>query len=165
MNFFQLLKLEVNFAIDEKLLEKNYLSLQRTYHPDLFINKQTEKLKALEMTMLINKAYEVIKSPLKRAEYLLSLQGIIVNSDGNDTIKPSIELLEKVMADKEALYEIENAEQLKQFENIISSEKDKLVEELTELLAANDFTNAAQDTIKLRYLEKILADIKIKKTQ
>ena len=82
-NHFERLNVPVDFEIGRKNLEVAYFSMQRRLHPDLFVAKSDrEKMFSAQQTMVLNEAYEALKSPLSRAEYILSLNGFIVNKDG-----------------------------------------------------------------------------------
>jgi len=49
--------------------------LQQEFHPDRFASKgDVDKRLAVQTASLINQAYDTLKSPLKRAQYLLELQ-------------------------------------------------------------------------------------------
>ncbi|QRW05072.1 iron-sulfur cluster co-chaperone protein HscB, mitochondrial [Ceratobasidium sp. AG-Ba] len=68
---------ENTFQIDLKDLRNRFLQTQRIMHPDAWSSKpEKEKAAAAEYSSLLNKAYETLRSPLKRAEYLLSLRDI-----------------------------------------------------------------------------------------
>ncbi|KAG8730339.1 hypothetical protein FRC12_020332 [Ceratobasidium sp. 428] len=71
---------ENNFQIDVKDLRNRFLQTQRLMHPDAWSSKpEREKAAAAEYSSLLNKAYETLRSPLKRAEYLISLRGVELN--------------------------------------------------------------------------------------
>ena len=76
-NFFEIFSLPVTWQIDRSLLDTRYRNLQREFHPDRYAAKgDTEKRLAVQTTALINQAYDSLKSPLKRAQYLLELAHI-----------------------------------------------------------------------------------------
>jgi len=76
-NYFELFDLEAAFAIDEQALSHAYQTQVSRFHPDKFASKcSSERLQALQNTSLINTAYDALKSPLERASYLLTLEGI-----------------------------------------------------------------------------------------
>jgi molecular chaperone HscB len=65
------------FAMDETLLTKRYYDQQRQHHPDRFINATSKQQQwAVQQAALINQAFHTLKDPLRRAEYLLTLQGL-----------------------------------------------------------------------------------------
>ncbi|CAL4325832.1 Co-chaperone protein HscB [Buchnera aphidicola (Eriosoma grossulariae)] len=80
MNYFQLFNLPEKFLIDQKLLVKNFYDLQKKFHPDLFIlDTPLIQQKALKQSILINNAFQTLKNPYHRAEYLLNLNNIDLN--------------------------------------------------------------------------------------
>ncbi|WP_253306730.1 Fe-S protein assembly co-chaperone HscB [unidentified bacterial endosymbiont] len=65
------------FAVDEQLLTKRYYDLQWQNHPDRFVNATDEQQQwAVQQAAAINQAFHTLKDPLRRAEYLLMLQGL-----------------------------------------------------------------------------------------
>lgn len=145
MNFFDFFFLHPDYAIDPHALESAYFKAQRQFHPDRFVNKSPEeKLAALQKSMDINAAYETLKNPLKRAQYLLFLQGIIVGTD-KDSIKPSPDLLMEIMELRE---------------NPIPQEKIKELVKNSQNLIADYYKNSklsemAQEVLRLGYLMRM----------
>ena len=75
-NYFEILDHEVNFVVDAKQLSKKHRHLQTQFHPDKFSNKSKEEQDHSEnMSALINEAYSTLTNPMKRALYLLELNG------------------------------------------------------------------------------------------
>lgn len=64
IDFFELLQIPRSFEVDHKLLNDNYFRLQREYHPDKTHDNGAK-------SALLNDAYRILKSPLKRAEYMV----------------------------------------------------------------------------------------------
>ncbi|MFO0389027.1 MAG: Fe-S protein assembly co-chaperone HscB [Alphaproteobacteria bacterium] len=150
MNYFELLNITPAFDIDLGTLEKAYFTEQRKYHPDRFaIKPVAEKHAAMQRSVDINNAYNTLKDPLKRAQYLLSLNGIIVGTD-KDTVKPSQHLLIEVMGWREECIAAEKLENLRK--------------ESIEMIAKHTITSAweaiAQETLRLGYIVKTLEDAK-----
>jgi molecular chaperone HscB len=76
-NYFELFDLETSFFISDSNLKDSYRREIARFHPDKFASKtDSEKLQALQNTSLLNTAFEMIKSPLNRASYLLKLNGV-----------------------------------------------------------------------------------------
>jgi len=156
LNHFQKFNLETAFQVNLQELETKYLQLQQQFHPDT-ANNQTE---AEINSILINQSYKILKNPIKRAIYLLQLQGINIDSD-ECVIKPSHENLILVMEIREEILENENdqnqIEQIKQrIKKLIAEE----MPEISDLLMAEKYQDAAQKLIKLKYLDKIIFDLK-----
>lgn len=76
MNYFEVFDLPQLLGIDTGSLEKKFHELSRSYHPDYFTTAPAEeRTRALRMTALLNDAYRTLRHPLRRVEYLLSLNG------------------------------------------------------------------------------------------
>lgn len=76
INYFELFCIEERFDIDEEVLHKKYLCLSRTTHPDMAGRASAEMhSRALILNAELNRAYETLRNPIDRAEYLLSLSG------------------------------------------------------------------------------------------
>src|ERR1700753_1284067 len=100
-DYFSAFALQPAFDIDLADLEKRYFLAQREFHPDRMVGKSAQaRTMAISRSMTLNSAYETLKLPLKRAYYLLSLQGITP-----DSIKPSQALLVETMEMREQLVE------------------------------------------------------------
>ena len=73
---FELFGLPQSFAVDREQLDSRYRELQRTMHPDRFVNAgDQERRLAMQQAARINEAYQVLKDPLLRGRYLLELAG------------------------------------------------------------------------------------------
>lgn len=157
-SFFTLLSLPVGYSLDKALLEQQYLKLQQRFHPDKFTRRSREdQLKSLSYSTLINEAYATLTSPVKRAEYLLHLQGIWMDGD-ELAIKPDQAMLLQMMEWREELHD---AKDVKQVQSIISTLKQ--LEKETEVLLAQsfeskDWSKAGQQTLLLQYINKTLQD-------
>ena len=73
---FALFDLQPAFVIDLPRLAERYRELARETHPDRFADAPaSEQRRALERAAQLNDAYQTLKSPSRRALYLLSLSG------------------------------------------------------------------------------------------
>jgi molecular chaperone HscB len=154
-NHFELLGLTPGFTLDVKALEQAYFSAQRDAHPDRQIGKsEAERIVAIERSMSANEAYEALKNPLTRAEHLLALSGVRVNSD-DDTVKPSQALLVEIMELREQIEDARaDAKKLLALVADIRLVAEECSDDLAEAFAAGDLAHAAERTIKLHYLGK-----------
>ena len=82
LNFFTLLQLPETFVIDLKKLDQNYQNIQKEIHPDRFASLADEaKIVSIKKTAEVNDAYQTLKSPIRRAEYLLHLYDIDIHDE------------------------------------------------------------------------------------
>jgi len=105
VNYFELYDLPISFQIDNALVKKKFYELSKRYHPDFYVNESDEKqAEILELSTLNNKAYQVLSDPLKRIEYVLSLNNML--ADGDKYVLPQ-DFLMDMMDVNEALMEME----------------------------------------------------------
>jgi len=75
-NHFDVLGLPRTFALADADIEGHYLARSRETHPDFHqLAPSSEQRASLELTALLNEAYNTLRDPFKRAEYLLTLEG------------------------------------------------------------------------------------------
>src|SRR5210317_1304000 len=76
-NFFELFELDASFDLDTQQLSERYRELQREYHPDRHAHKgEREQRLAVQATAHLNQAFDTLKNPLSRAQYLLQQCGV-----------------------------------------------------------------------------------------
>jgi molecular chaperone HscB len=93
----------LNLSLDA--LQQRYYELSRQLHPDRFMQKpEAERQRALDMSSALNDAYRTLKEPIKRAQYLLSLEGFDIGEQRSKDVPP--ELLEEVFELNMALEEM-----------------------------------------------------------
>lgn len=158
-NYFQLLGLEPAYKLDQSALQKAYVSAQQTSHPDRMIGKsEAERARAIQASMDANDAYETLKNPLDRAQHLLALEGIIVNSDERDTHKPSQGLLMEMLELREAMHESQSEAEIAKYAQDIKAAMKQTEANLADFFAKNAHEEAAQAAIRLRYYGKALEE-------
>lgn len=146
MDYFSLLNLKPAFDLDLKALEAAYFEAQRKHHPDRAGKDAVARQAALLLSADVNQAYNVLKDPLTRAEYLLSTQGILVGTE-KDTVTPSQEILMEAMEMRESPPEKEALEKM-----IKTS-----VRNIGAYYKKSDWQNMAQETLRLGYLKKAMS--------
>jgi len=105
LNYFELYDLQISFQFDSALVKKKFYELSKRFHPDFYVNESDEKqAEILELSTLNNKAYQVLSDPLKRIEYILSLNNML--AEGDKYVLPQ-DFLMDMMDVNEALMEME----------------------------------------------------------
>jgi molecular chaperone HscB len=93
----------LNLSLDD--LQQRFYALSRELHPDRFMRKpEAERQRALDMSSALNDAYRTLKDPIKRAQYLLTLEGFDIGEQRSKDVPP--ELLEEVFELNMALEEM-----------------------------------------------------------
>jgi molecular chaperone HscB len=106
-----LFNLEQKFSIDVDKLNECYQTIQRTVHPDKFAHAtKQQQLVAVKKSTLVNDAYQTLKNPLKRAEYMLTLRKVDMPSEQSSFSDNSF--LMRQMELREMLAEVKYADDL-----------------------------------------------------
>jgi molecular chaperone HscB len=162
LNHFEKFSLVADFDLDVDLLENKYLQLQKEFHPDSNLNSNQDS--ADLNSIAVNEAYKILKNPLKRAVYLLKLNGINIEDD-NCEVKPEQETLMLILELKEKLFGSDDADEALQIKDFATKEIKNLMKEIKTDFKNKQIKNAAQKLIKVKYLDKILQDLKLKNQQ
>jgi len=95
-NYFELFELPAVFSIDPRHLTTRYRALQQAFHPDRFAAAtDAERRWSVQAASFVNDGYQTLGKPLRRAAYLLSLNGISVDEE-TDTAMDPVFLMEQM---------------------------------------------------------------------
>ena len=87
--YFAIFSLPSKLTIDTVALERDFYSLSRRLHPDLYARKSAEEQAwSLRQSSLLNDAYRTLKDPVARTAYLLKLEGLRVEDENSETRDP-----------------------------------------------------------------------------
>ena len=155
-NYFELFNLPEKFQIDLEMLQENYRAIQKEIHPDRFAtSSENEKVQSMIKSTQANDAFQTLKSPIKRAKYILSLH----KSVEKITLPP--DFLMQQMEWEEHFETIEkNNSELTEFKSTIN----KKYEEYFLLISSQidddqNWSDAAISIDKLYFIEKLLQKI------
>jgi molecular chaperone HscB len=159
---FALFGLPRRQALDELALEQVYRDVQARVHPDKHAHlADTDRRMAMQWASKVNEAYLVIKSPLKRAEYLLCLLGHDPQVERN-TAMP-MEFLMHQMELREAVSEARQAGDVAELDRMhrqirkeMAGQHAALVQTLDE---THEFARGAEVVRQLMFQEKLLHEI------
>jgi molecular chaperone HscB len=161
-NHFQLFKLSESFELDLALLAENYHQLQLEVHPDRFANAPEQgKMRAVQLSSYLNEAYDTLKSALKRAAYLLSLNKVDVEQVSQSDLSADLlmeqiqlhEALDELPMDDSALPVLEN------FKADVVTKLTSRERGFAEALQQGEFASAKQTFHEMQFLHKLLAEI------
>ena len=161
-DYYALLGLPRRFRLDGALLDKRYREIQAQVHPDKFVQAgDAERRVSLQWATRVNEAYQTLKKPLSRAQYVLSLAGHGVDAANNTAM--SSEFLIEQMEWREAVAEARLAREQGELEQLHYRVKQRMssrYEQLAELIDdQQDYVQAADRVRRLMFLEKLLFDI------
>ena len=130
---FELFELPVSFEVDLSDLSQRYRELQRVVHPDKFVNaSDRERLLSVEKAAAINEAYQILKSPQRRARYMLELQSVSFDDEKDTALDPAF-LMEQIEL-REALSELkQTADPMASLNKIMANIKERIADVLNSL--------------------------------
>jgi len=152
--------LNPRFDVDEADLQQRYFAHQRKLHPDRFAGRsERERAISMQQSTSINEAFEVLKAPLRRAEYLLALAGVTVNAEtGNLPTDP--EVLAEAMETREALMDADGDADVAALADDVRARATDCLSALSASFAAGNTGRAATLATRLKYLEKFSDEVR-----
>ena len=161
-NFFDVFSIPATFQVNLNELADRYRELQSRYHPDRVAGSdEQEKLQAIQITSFLNEAYETVKSPQRRAAYLLELQDINVHRVNQADLSPEL-LLEQIEL-REQLEELPREEaslgELELLRNRIEARQTESQDKFSLALNAGQPTEARKHYYEMQYFAKLAAEI------
>jgi molecular chaperone HscB len=161
-NFFEIFGLPQKFAVDGAKLAERYRDMQREFHPDRYAHKpEAERNLAVRWASTINQAFDTLKSPLKRAQYLLAEQGL--DSTGDSNITNDVSFLMQQMMLREGLSEVRDESdpfsKLEELRGEASTEYQNLQEEFSVLFSDQQYQEALNSVAKMQFFAKLLNEM------
>jgi molecular chaperone HscB len=161
LDYFALFGLPPRYRFDPAVLDAAYHDLQRAVHPDRYAaGDEAERRVALQSSARVNEAYQALKDPVGRAQYLLSLRGIDALAE-TDTALP-MEFLQHELERREALSEAQAAGDPRALAALLQqvhADAAALEGALADRLEAEAWPAARDAVRELRFLTKVAADI------
>jgi molecular chaperone HscB len=161
-NHFELFNLPQQFAVDAGALDSAYRDVQGRVHPDKFVNAtDAEKRVAMQWATRANEAYQTLKNPQKRAQYLCELNGVDLQTESN-TSMPMAFLMQQ-MAWREELGDAragKDSDALDALDKQLRAERKAHLAAIEQQIGAGDFVQAAQGVRALMFLEKFGEEVR-----
>lgn len=162
MNYFTLFGLPVQYPVKASLLTSCFQDLQRQFHPDRFsCQPEGERLIALQQATTINQAYQTLKHPLKRAEYMLSLYGFDLDNEQH-TLRDTAFLMEQL----DLREELDTIKRKADAENLLAEFNMRLNDTIKQRSAlmvqqfnSEQWSEAADTVRKLRFSDKLQQEV------
>ncbi|EGU42003.1 MULTISPECIES: co-chaperone HscB [Vibrio] len=164
MNHFELFGLPLQFQLDGSLLSSQFRDLQRQFHPDNFATaSERDRLLAVQKAAQINDAYQVLKNPISRAEYLLVQHGEDIRGE-QQTMQDPMFLMEQ-MELREELEDIADSsdpeDALFAFEGKVSKMYKQQLSAIQQELDSQAWLEAADRVRKLKFIAKLKNEIEL----
>jgi molecular chaperone HscB len=160
-NHFDLFQLPATFALDMSALDAAYRDVQSRVHPDKFVNAtDAEKRVAMQWATRANEAYQTLKNPQKRAQYMCEQNGVDLKTESN-TAMP-MDFLMQQMEWREALGEARAAKDVEALDALdvqVRQDRQQRMARIGQQLDAGDYEHAAQGVRALMFLEKFSEEV------
>ncbi|XP_041643091.1 iron-sulfur cluster co-chaperone protein HscB [Cheilinus undulatus] len=158
-SYFKIMDCDHTFTLDTQKLQKKYLQLQRSLHPDNFSQKSLKEQEYSEsQSALVNKAYKTLLKPLSRGLYMLELQGLQIE-EGTDPGAES-EFLMELMEINEALDEARSPEEANKIGQDMKGKLAELTEEIDAALFKGELQAAKALLAQMKYYANIEEKVK-----
>jgi molecular chaperone HscB len=144
-NYFEIFGLSIGYDVDAAALHRQYLSLSRGVHPDARAERSEEvRQRALALSAELNRAYDTLRDPIARAEYLLTLAGGPLPAD-DKSVPPR--LLGEVMTLREEIEEAageKDAAALAKLREAVSGRRQAAMEQVAALCRQGETDEAGR---------------------
>jgi molecular chaperone HscB len=157
---FELFGLPPRFAIDPEALERAYRDVQARVHPDRFAaGTAAERRVAMQWATRANEAYTTLRSPQKRAAYLVERAGVPIEAETNTAMAPAF--LMQQMEWREALDEAGgDAVALGELRATMDEERRRLLAALGQAIdETHDYAQAASLVRQLMFVDRFASEI------
>jgi molecular chaperone HscB len=158
---FALFDMAPAFALDATALDQRYREIQARVHPDKHAHlSDAEQRVSMQWATHANEAYQTLKSPLKRAQYLLALRGVDPQIERN-TAMP-MEFLVQQLECREVVAEARSEHDMEALEELLLEMRREIKREYETIgrqLDAEDNDAAAQTVRRLLFKDKLLHEI------
>ncbi len=165
LDHFTRFGLERTFLIDVDAIEATYLKQQQLLHPDRFASKSArEQALSSQQAATLNGAFETLKNPVARAEYLMRLAGHEPEGGEGHTVNDP-ELLMEAMEMREALHDADDRNAVDAMIKDTRKAARACEKDVAEALEQNAYDRAKKLTTRLRYLMKMTEEARAKKSR
>ena len=155
---FALLGIAPGYDIDTAALERAFFERSKAAHPDRVAGAPAaERVAQLSRSRALNDAYQLLKKPVSRAEYLLARAGVAIGD--NERLEPAF--LMEILELREELAEARAAGKLDRVGELQATMKARRADAigvLPQLFAANDLAAIKHRLIVLRYIHRYLEE-------
>jgi molecular chaperone HscB len=157
---FELFGLPPRFATDLDALERAYKDVQSHVHPDRYASgTAAERRVAMQWATRANEAYATLRSPQRRAAYLVERAGVPIDAETNTAMPPAF--LMQQMEWREALDEArDEPAALGRLRDVMNEERDELLAALERAIdETRDYRQAAALVRQLMFIDRYAAEV------
>ena len=140
-NFFTLFNINQSPIVNQNELRNKYFELQKKYHPDYNSDKTID-------ISLINEGYSILSDQILTILHILDINKITIKNTNTN-----IDFLMQCMEWQENL---QNNNNILQIKKEINEQKNKLLNDIINLILANQLTESMPLVEQVMYLQKII---------
>jgi molecular chaperone HscB len=156
---FAVFGLERRYDIDAADLEARYRERSRKLHPDRFATADARARRAsLAHGVQMNEARGVLKDPIRRAEYLLGLDGVLVPKEAPPALLMEILELREELGDARAAG---RHDEVQAMARAMRARMAAALGDIADGFAAGDGKRVADRLIELRYFRRFLDEVAV----
>ena len=161
-NYFEIFDVPVAVDVDMGRVNQLYRALQKTVHPDRFASDSEQARRiAMQQTSLVNQAFQTLKDPVARAQYILQLQGMDINAETDTTM--DAEFLMEQMEFRESLTEVRDTNdplaKLDAMAVDLNKKLKQLMSNFADHVSDNALDDAREDVRKMQFLVKAKKEV------
>lgn len=160
-SFFEIMDCDHKFTLDTQKLQRSYLQLQRSLHPDNFSQKSAKEQQYSEsQSALVNKAYRTLLKPLSRGLYMLELEGMRIE-EGTDS-GAQADFLMELMEINEAVDEAQTSAEAEKIGRDMNGKLVDLTKQIDAALCEGELQTAKALLVQMKYYANIEEKVKEK---
>ena len=161
-NYFEIFDVAVSYQPDLEAIGRLYHELQKTVHPDRFASgSEQQRRLAMQQTSLINQAYQTLRDPVARAQYLLRLKGIDMDNETDTSM--DAEFLMQQMEFREAIAEVgDRDDPLAELDSMLADSKQNIqaqMDAFSRHYEQDQLDKARESVRKMQFLFKAQKEI------
>lgn len=157
MNAFELFGLKPSLNLEEACLAERFAHLRANFHPDRFSQASAlERRLAVQRAAAINDAYAILHDPLRRAQHLLELRGMVM--DDAATVQDP-EFLMQQLTLREALEEAQDEHARARLQKEVERLWRETWSSLAEALEVDALAEAQRLFQRLQFLARFLKQL------
>ena len=160
-DYFRLFNLPQSYCLDTVELQARYRSLQQQLHPDRFVSgTPREQRLALQRTGLLNRAFQVLQSPVERAKHLLECLGVRIAPEETVSADPAF-LVSQIESREQlaALCKAGDTAGLAALARQTSANFDERARAFTEAVAGDELEKARQLFLEMQFIARLGEEI------
>lgn len=152
----------VSTELDLSKLKEQNQQLQQQVHPDRFAtSSDAEKREAMQITSLVNEAFNTLKAPVLRLQYMLSLKGVDMNGE-TDTSMDGAFLMQQ-MELREEIADVRNQSEpldvLDTMSRDLKNQAQNLVLSFADFFQQDDLQKSREIVRKLQFIVKAQKEV------